>query len=63
MEVTLYKRMLDGNMYLIRDSDGRVIGSVDWKMSGDNVGIHCYSHDSRYKPPKIRKIFRHSWRV
>ena len=63
MTVQLHKRTDTGTLYFIRDDAGRVVGSVDWKMSGDNVGIHCYSHDSRYKPPKIRKIFRHSWRV
>ena len=60
MEVTLYKRLVNGNMYLIRDSDGRLIGRVDWIMAGPDVGQHFYSHDTRYKPPKIRKIFRHA---
>ena len=62
MEVKLHRRTDTGNLYFIRDNDGRVIGSVDWKMSGDNVGIYCYSHDSRYKPAKIQKIFRHAER-
>lgn len=63
MSVELYRRTRTGNVYIIRDSDGLVIGRVDWIMSGDNVGIHCYSHNPKYKPAKIQKIFRHSWRA
>ena len=63
MTVQLYKRTGTGAVYLIRDPDGRTVGQVDWIMSGDRVGIHCYSHDSKYKPAKIQKIFRHSWRA
>ena len=61
MEVILYRTNSDGNTYFIRNSDGRVIGRVDWIMAGDNVGVHCYSHDPQYKPPKIRKLFRHNF--
>ena len=63
MEVKLHRRTPTGNVYFIRDPDGLVIGSVDWIMAGDNVGTHCYSHNNKYKPPKIQKIFRHSWRA
>jgi len=62
MSVELFKRTWNGVIYLIRDSDGRLIGQVDWIMAGANVGIHYYSRDARYKPPKIRKIFRHCYR-
>ena len=57
MEVTLYKRIPTGNVYFLRDSDGRLIGQIDWIMAGANVGLHYYSRDTRYKPPKIRKLF------
>lgn len=58
MTVELFKRTRTGNIYLIRDASGRVIGQVDWIMAGDNVGKYCYSYDSRYRPDKIRKLFR-----
>jgi len=62
MTVQLIKRIPAGNVYFIRDSDGRLIGQVDWIMAGANVGIYYYSRDNRYKPAKIQKIFRHSVR-
>ena len=62
MEVKLHRRIPTGEVYFIRDSDGKLIGQVDWIMAGGNVGLHYYSRDSRYKPPKIRKIFRHSYK-
>ena len=62
MSIELFKRTRCGNTYFIRDSDGRIIGQVDWIMAGANVGIYYYSRDSRYKPAKIQKIFRHSVR-
>lgn len=61
MTVELFKRTRTGNIYLIRDASGHVIGQVDWIMAGPNVGLLCYSHDSRYRPDKIRKIFRHNF--
>lgn len=57
MEVKLHRRTATGNVFFLRDSDGKVIGRIEWIMSGDNVGLHYYSHDTRYKPPKIRKLF------
>ena len=62
MTVQLYRRHLSGNTYFIRDSDGRIVGRVEWIMTGASVGQYFYSHDSRYKPAKIQKIFRHECR-
>lgn len=56
MEAKLIKRTERGNVYGLF-SDNRVIGIVEWNMAGANVGLHYYSRDSRYKPPKIRKLF------
>ena len=61
MTVELYRRTRTGNVYIVRNPDGHVIGQVDWIMAGNNIGIHCYSHDSKYRPDKIRKIFRHNF--
>ena len=57
MTVQLHRRTRTGNVYIIRDPDGRVIGQIDWIMAGANVGLHYYSRDPKYKPPKIRKLF------
>ena len=59
MKVELYRRHLSGNTYFVKDPDGRVVGRVEWIMSGTNVGQYFYSHDPKYKPAKIQKIFRH----
>lgn len=56
MEVKLIKRTSKGNIFGLF-SDGRVVGIIEWIMAGDDVGLHYYSRDSRYKPPKIRKLF------
>ena len=56
MEVKLIKRTATANIYGLF-SDGRAIGTVQWNLAGDNVGLNYYSSDSRYKPPKIRKLF------
>ena len=56
MEVKLIKRTSRGNIFGLF-SDGRAIGTIEWIMAGENVGLHYYSLDSKYKPPKIRKLF------
>jgi len=56
MEVKLIRRTIRGNVFGLF-SDGRAIGIIEWNMAGDNVGLHYYSQDPRYKPPKIRKLF------
>lgn len=61
MTVELFRRTGTGNIYMIRDNAGRVIGQVNWIMAGADIGVHCYSHDSKYRPDKIRKIFRHNF--
>lgn len=57
MTVQLHRRTATGNVFFLRDPDGRVIGQIDWIMAGDKVGLHYYSHDPKYKPPMIRKLF------
>ena len=56
MEVKLIKRTSRGNIFGLF-SDGRAIGTIEWIMAGESVGLHYYSLDSKYKPPKIRKLF------
>ena len=58
MEITLLRRTRTGTIYLIRNQSGAVIGRVEWIMAGDNVGVHVYSHDARYKPARLHKAFR-----
>ena len=58
MTVKLIKHTHIGSIYCIYDLAGRPIGQVEWKMAGPNVGQYFYSMDSKYKPAKLRKIFR-----
>ena len=58
MEIALFRRTRTGNVYIIRNESGAVIGRVEWIMAGDNVGVHVYSHDAKYKPARLRKAFR-----
>jgi len=61
MDIRIMRRTGSGTVYGLFNTDGRAVGTLVWTMAGPNVGKAYYSHDSRYKPPKIRKLFRQSY--
>lgn len=58
MTVRLIKHTHIGSIYCIYDPAGRPIGQVEWKMAGPDVGQYFYSFDPKYKPARLRKIYR-----
>ena len=46
------------NIYGLYDDDGKLIGTMEVRLAGRDVGTYCYSNTGKYNKRDIRRLFK-----
>lgn len=57
MKVELINRTNYANIYGVYDENGKLIGTVEVRLAGRDVGTYCYSLCGKYNKRDIKKFY------
>ena len=57
MKVELANMTNYANIYRVCDESGKVIGTVEQRLAGRDVGTYCYTWSGKYPKRDIRKFW------
>lgn len=62
MKVELINATNYANIYGVKDGSGRIVGTVEYRLAGRDVGTYCYVWAAGYTKRDIRKEFNKHWK-